>query len=144
MIFKSVSTGIKKANFLDVELNKCIMATFHSVIPKLPALDLLTTKLFYIEKLGFRQVGGDHPDYLMLFRDGVELHFFLDCELDVQRNDGMCYIRVSDIEGLYSSLKNASDLMHLGKLDARPWGQKEFSITDNNHNQLTFGEALST
>src|SRR5687767_11913181 len=120
------------------------MATFHSVIPKLPALDLLATKLFYIEKLGFRQVGGDYPDYLMLFRDDVELHFFLDCELDVQRNDGMCYIRVSDIEGLYSSLKNGSGLMHLGKLDARPWGQKEFFLTDNNHNQLTFGEALPT
>lgn len=118
-------------------------AIFHSVVPKLPAIDLQATKLFYTEKLGFRQVGGDYPDYLMLYRDGMELHFFLDCELDVHRNDGMCYVRVSGIEELYEGLKNTSGLSHLGKLDARPWGQKEFSINDNDHNQLTFGEALS-
>ncbi|HET6542418.1 MAG TPA: hypothetical protein VFG46_18130 [Chryseolinea sp.] len=70
----------------------------HSVIPKLPAADLQETKSFYVENLNFRQVGGDYPDYLMLTRDEIELHFFLDCDLDVNRNDGMCYIRVSGIE----------------------------------------------
>ena len=87
-------------------------------------------------------MGGDYPDYLMLFRDEIELHFFLDCELDVNRNDGMCYVRVSGIEELYDSLKKTPTGMYIGKLESRPWGQKEFSIKDINENMLTFGEAI--
>jgi hypothetical protein len=117
-------------------------AQLHSVIPKLPAMDLQATKFFYVEKLNFRQVGGDYPDYLMLFRDEIELHFFLDCALDVNRNDGMCYIRVSGIEELYDSLKKTSGNIYIGKLEARPWGQKEFSIKDIDENMLTFGERI--
>ena len=113
----------------------------HSVIPKLPAADLQETKSFYVENLNFRQVGGDYPDYLMLTRDEIELHFFLDCDLDVNRNDGMCYIRVSGIEELYGSLKTPGG-MYIGKLEPRPWGQKEFSIKDINENLLTFGERI--
>ena len=115
---------------------------YHSVIPKLPSKDLLATKSFYIDILNFHQVGSDYPDYLMLHRDGIELHFFLDSELEVDRNDGMCYIRISNIEELYNTLTKYSDTICLGKLEAKPWGQKEFSMVDNNQNQLTFGEEI--
>jgi len=117
-------------------------AQLHSVIPKLPAADLQATKSFYVEKLNFRLEGGDYPDYLMLFRDEIELHFFLDCELDVNRNDGMCYGRVSGIEELYDSLTKTPTGMYIGKLESRPWGQKEFFIKDINKNMLTFGEVI--
>ena len=117
-------------------------AQLHSVIPKLPAADLQATKSFYVENLNFRQVGGDYPDYLMLFRDEIELHFFLDCDLDVNRNDGMCYICISGIEELYDSLKTTNCNSFIGKLEPRPWGQKEFSIKDINENLLTFGERI--
>ena len=117
-------------------------AQLHSVIPKLPAVDLQATKSFYVEKLNFRQVGGDYPDYLMLFRDEIELDFFVDCDLDVNRNDGMCYVRVSAIEDLYDSLNKIPSDNYIGKLEPRPWGQKEFSIKDVNGNMLTFGEVI--
>jgi catechol 2,3-dioxygenase-like lactoylglutathione lyase family enzyme len=118
------------------------MAIFHSVIPKLPAKDLKETKAFYINKLQFKQLGGDYPDYLMLYRDGVELHFFLHPELDLHTNDGMCYIRVTQIEELYEGLATSEGIDCLGTLEDRPWGQKEFSLVDNNNNQLTFGEEI--
>lgn len=119
------------------------MATqLQSVIPKLPSRDLKVTKSFYTEQLNFQQVGGDYPDYLMLHRDGIELHFFLHCELDVLQNDGMCYIRVSDIEELYDSMKKNSGEFIRQNLGARPWGQKEFAIVDHDHNLLTFGEHI--
>jgi len=105
-------------------------AQLHSVIPKLPAVDLQATKSFYVEKLNFRQVGGDYPDYLMRFRDEIELHFFVDCDLDVNRNDGMCYIRVSGIEELYDSLKKNPGGIYIGKLEPRPWGQKASPVRD--------------
>ena len=65
--------------FLPIIFN--MSAKLHSVIPKLPSADLQAMKSFYVEYLNFRQVGGEYPDYLMLFRDEIELHFFLDCDL---------------------------------------------------------------
>ena len=104
---------------------------------------LQATKSFYVNILNFHQVGGTYDDYLMLRRDDIELHFFLHCELDVSQNYGMCYIRISGIENFYKELKNKSSQgIEIGELEARPWRQKEFSITDNDHNQLTFGESI--
>ncbi|WP_276374197.1 VOC family protein [Chryseolinea sp. H1M3-3] len=115
---------------------------FNSVIPKLPSKDLAATKSFYIDKLNFRQVGADYPDYLMLYRDGIELHFFLNPDLEETANDGMCYIRVTQIDKLHAMLTLAGDIPCIGKLEPRPWGQKEFSLVDNNENQITFGEEI--
>lgn len=116
----------------------------HSIIPKLPAQNLQATREFYVEKLGFHQVGGNYPDYLMLKRDDIEIHLFLYGDLDVLRNYGMCYIRVSDIEGLYNNLKAKGIKPSDGKQpEIKPWKQKEFSVIDINHNLLTFGETVS-
>ena len=120
------------------------MFQLHSIAPKLPAKDLFATKAFYIQKLGFRQTGGDYDDYLMLTLDQIEIHFFLYREFDVLRNYGMCYVRVSDIESWYEMLRKKDvSFPELGKLESKPWGQREFSIVDNNHNLLTFGEAIT-
>ena len=117
------------------------MTKLNSIIPKLPAVDLNATKSFYVEKLNFHQVGGNYPDYLMVMRDQIEIHFFLYKELNVFENYGMCYIRVEDIDELYKELQNKNvHFPKLGKLEVKEWNQKEFSIIDNNHNLLTFGE----
>lgn len=116
----------------------------NSVIPKLPSRNLSVTKTFYTENLNFKQVGGDYPDYLMLMRDEVELHFFLHRDLDVLQNYGMCYLRVSGIEQLFETLRKLD--LHFpgsGMLERKPWGLKEFSIIDNDHNLLTFGESIA-
>ena len=57
---------------------------------------------------------------------------------------GMCYIRVSGIDDLYNDIKNTG-VQFSGNKEPQimPWGQKEFSIIDNNHNLLTFGEDAS-
>ena len=44
-------------------------------IPVLPSSDFDRTRQFYA-RLGFRQINV-YPDYLLLERDGQELHFFL-------------------------------------------------------------------
>ena len=113
---------------------------FLAIIPKLPAKDLAVTKSFY-EKLNFQQVGGTYPDYLMMCRDEIEIHFFLYEELNAPENYGMCYLRITGIDAFYSDLqKIENEFSCLGKLEVKPWKQKEFSITDDDNNQLTFGE----
>ena len=113
-------------------------AQFTVSIPKLPAKDLEATKKFYVEKLGFSH-GESFPDYLILKRDGAEVHFFQHRQLDINLNNAMCYVRVSRIEELHAELK-AKDVLSLTRLETKPWRQKEFSVNDNQNNQITFGE----
>jgi hypothetical protein len=113
-----------------------------AIHPKLPMRDKAATKTFY-EKLGFQNSGGDYPDYLMIKKDEIEIHFFEFKELNPLENYGQVYIRVSEIEKLYQlMLDNKVTMPQLGKLETKPWGQKEFSIIDPDHNLLTFGQSI--
>jgi hypothetical protein len=45
--------------------------------PKLPMRNKSATRDFYLNKLGFREFGrADYDGYLMVQRDGVQIHFF--------------------------------------------------------------------
>jgi catechol 2,3-dioxygenase-like lactoylglutathione lyase family enzyme len=113
-----------------------------ALIPKLPSRDLLTTRAYYVGQLGFA-VQGSYPNYLIVERDGLELHFFRHSELDPLTNDGQVYIRVRDIDALYRSLVHRGVAIHPnGALASKPWGQREFALLDPDHNLLTFGQAL--
>jgi hypothetical protein len=123
--------------------HKNMAAKIYSIIPKLPSKDLNATRTFYEENLGFQKVGGDYPDYLMMRRDLIEIHFFLHVELNELENYGMCYVRVEDIEGLYEEMKRKeANFPKLWKLERKPWNQNEFSLIDKDHNLITFGEGL--
>lgn len=112
--------------------------------PKLPMRDKTATKKYYIENLGFEQIGSDDfPDYLMLKKDEIEIHFFLFKDLKPEENYGMAYIRVADIEAQYQTLLDTKVAIHPnGSLQKKPWGQKEFALLDPDFNLLTFGEAV--
>lgn len=111
--------------------------------PKLPMRSKTATKHFYMGQLGFETVGStDFEGYLMLKKDGIELHFFEFKGLNPLENYGQVYIRVSEIESFYKELLAKKTAIHPnGPLQQKPWGQKEFSILDPDHNLLTFGES---
>ena len=115
---------------------------FKAIIPKLPMRDKSVTKDYYLNKLGFKQLGAaDFDGYLMLQKEGIEIHFFEFKTLDPKENYGQVYIRVDKIEEFYKSLKNNGVEIHPnGPLQAKPWGQKEFALLDPDSNLLTFGE----
>lgn len=116
----------------------------NSIIPKIPMRDKAKTKAFYTQELGFTIVGSaDYPDYLMLQKDQIELHFFAFADLNPSQNYGQVYIRVQDIEALYKhwTAQNVSIHPH-APLSLKPWGVKEFSILDPDMNLLTFGEVV--
>ncbi len=100
------------------------------------------TKHFYIDQLGFEEIG-DYEGYLMIKKDEIEVHFFEFKELDPKENYGQVYIRTSDIDGLYRSmLDNKTEIHPNGKLQSKPWGQKEFALLDPDNNLLTFGQDI--
>ena len=110
--------------------------------PKLPMRDKKLTRDFYINKLGFREIG-DYEGYLMVQKDQIEIHFFEFRELDPKENYGQVYIRTDNIDEFYQSLLDNNISIHPnGPLDIKPWGQKEFSMLDPDNNLLTFGQSI--
>jgi catechol 2,3-dioxygenase-like lactoylglutathione lyase family enzyme len=111
-------------------------------IPKLPMRNKAKTLDFYTRHLDFACVS-DYPDYLIIRKDTVELHFFAFADLDPASNYGQIYVRTSAIDTFYQHLIQKGAPIHPnGALTAKPWGQKEFSMLDPDNNLLTFGQAL--
>ncbi|OAQ39062.1 Bleomycin resistance protein [Pedobacter psychrophilus] len=115
-----------------------------AINPKLPMRNKPITKDFYLNKLGFKDIGShDYPQYLILKKDSIEIHFFEFADLDPKENYGQVYIRTDHINELYQSFINEGVKIHPnGKLKTQPWGQQEFSILDIDLNLLTFGQSF--
>jgi catechol 2,3-dioxygenase-like lactoylglutathione lyase family enzyme len=115
-----------------------------SIIPKLPMRDKSVTRDFYLNQLGFNDIGSaDFEGYLLLKRDNIEIHFFEFKGLDPKENYGQVYIRTNDIETLYKSIVDNNGNIHpAGHLQTKPWGQQEFAMLDPDNNQLTFGQPV--
>jgi catechol 2,3-dioxygenase-like lactoylglutathione lyase family enzyme len=115
-----------------------------AISPKLPMRNKAATREFYIDKLGFSFFGNaDYDGYLMVQKDSIQIHFFEFKELNPFENYGQVYIRTSNIEHWYK-LAIAKNLMmpKAGHLETKPWGMKEFSLLDPDHNLLTFGQDI--
>ena len=112
--------------------------------PKLPMRNKAVTRDFYVNKLGFRDFGNaDYDGYLMVEKDSIQIHFFEFAALDSMENYGGVYIRTDDIDSLYQSMLDKKLTIHPnGPLQVKPWGQKEFSMLDPDHNLLTFGQGI--
>lgn len=113
-----------------------------SINTKLPMRNKVLTKDFYLNQLGFKEIGG-YGDYLMVKKDSIEIHFFEFKEIDPKENYGQVYIRTDAAETFYKSLLDTKTPIHPnGHLQVKPWGQKEFSLLDPDSNSLTFGEGV--
>ncbi len=115
-----------------------------AVNPKLPMRNKTLTRDYYINKLGFHELGStDYDEYLMVQKDKIEIHFFEFKELDPKENYGQVYIRTDDIDKLYQTmLDNKVPIHPNGQLQIKPWQQKEFSLLDPDNNLLTFGQGV--
>lgn len=113
--------------------------------PKLPMRDKIRTKEYYVNQLGFQVLGNmDYAGYLMVHKDQIEIHFFEFKGLNPQENYGQVYIRTDDIDTLYQTFLDNQVAIHPnGPLQTKPWGQREFSLLDPDHNLITFGQAIS-
>lgn len=115
------------------------MCEFSIVIPKLPMRNAQITKQFYVNHLEF-EIIGDYGNYLLVQKDGVEIHFFEFSNLNPLENYGQIYIRMGAVETFYKKLIDNKVPIHPnGKLELKSWGQLEFSILDPDHNLITFG-----
>lgn len=117
-----------------------------SINPKLPMRNKNQTRDYYIDSLGFKELGHyDYPQYLILEKDNIQIHFFLFETLNPKENYGQVYIRTNNINQLYQLFLNNNVPIHPnGKLELKPWGQREFALLDPDNNLLTFGQATNS
>jgi catechol 2,3-dioxygenase-like lactoylglutathione lyase family enzyme len=100
-------------------------------IPVLPSGDLDRSEAFYA-RLGFH-VASRYPDYLILAREGTELHLSATPAIPSHNPAGL-YIRVMGIDEWADSFGQ--------RAENKPWGQREFAISDPDENLLRFGEPI--
>ena len=115
-----------------------------SIHPKLPFRNKEVTLGYYLNQLEF-EIVADYGNYLIVKKDQIEIHFFEHKNLNPEENYGQVYMRTDNIDKLYSHLLAKKVAIHPnGKLELKPWNQKEFALLDPDHNLLTFGENIST
>jgi hypothetical protein len=77
-----------------------IATTILNAVPILPSLNFLETRNFYVENLGFEEVGLDCLDYLVVRRGGMELHFWLSDD-PLQCQNSSVFFRASTPSEIY-------------------------------------------
>jgi catechol 2,3-dioxygenase-like lactoylglutathione lyase family enzyme len=122
------------------------MQAYDLSIPVLPCRSVSATVAFY-KRLGFE--GGAHEDngdYAILQRGAVELHFFTHKTLVPADSFAGCYIRVMDVESIYSAFLGCalpgSGIPRMDALENKPWGLREFAIVDLDGNLLRIGQII--
>ncbi len=114
---------------------------FHSISPFLGTDDLPATLAFYREKLGFDLAWewGSPLEVAAVCRDQVEIT--LTCRPDA-KPDGISriYLAMDAIDIYYAQLQQAGVPIAV-TIGDRPYGMRDFSITDPAGNVLCFGQA---
>ena len=106
--------------------------------PILPCLNWEETTAFY-DKLGFA-LGTFYPDqYLILHRDGVQLHFWKSNDRKLAEASG-CYLRCVDADTLHAEFSARG--IKCSAPEDRLWGVREFHVIDSNGNLLRIGGPL--
>jgi hypothetical protein len=132
-------------------------AMFGKAIPVLGSRDLDRTAAMYTS-IGFVE-RSRYPDYLIVERDDVELHFSLQPDLDPGTTAGVAYVRVFDVETFHAEVLAAGievltddvlrerwdaggPLERVTALEAKPWGLREFALLDVDNNLLRIGQPI--
>ena len=108
-----------------------------SAHPILPSLNYDETIAFY-QKLGFATTAR-YDTYLIVQRDGIELHFWGCTDRKIAENSG-CYIRSGDVDALY--VEFIANGVTAKAPEDRAWGMREFYVIDSSGNLLRIGQTL--
>lgn len=112
--------------------------------PILPARDIAQTEVFW-QRLGFDTVYDD-AEYLLMKREGAEVHFFHHPALDPATCDHGAYLRPSDVNALDAEWAAlglpSSGIPRLVRAEDKPWGMRELALLDLNGNLIRAGQEL--
>ncbi len=115
--------------------------------PILPSRDFDRTQAFY-GTLGFQTWYRDEG-YLLINRDGVELHFFHHPSLDADHATHGAYIRPADVDAVSDEiaalgLPDTGSGPKFAPAEDKPWGMREASLWDPDGNLFRIGQEVRT
>ncbi|MEM8578327.1 MAG: VOC family protein [Pseudomonadota bacterium] len=111
-----------------------------TTIPVLRSPNLAESRAFY-EGLGF-EVTMAGPDYLVVARAGIELHFCPPDHQDGRETESSCYIRGPGIDALHAEWAALPGNV-VTPIYTRPWGMYEFYVGDPHGCLLKFGRPVA-
>ena len=110
-------------------------ALIHATVPVLASLNLDESAAFCASRLGFTE-RLRAPDYLIVARDGCEIHYWL-CQDRAVAEQTSCYVR-GDTRALHADFAQRG--LPLPPPAEREWGMRELYVSDPHGNLLKFGE----
>ncbi len=118
---------------------------FEKLSPILPTRDILAAERFYA-RIGFETIYRDEEEYLLLKREGAELHFFLSAGHDPARSDHGAYLRPTDIDALSDELAKlglpSKGIPRFVSAEDKPWGMRELALVDLDGNLIRAGQEI--
>jgi catechol 2,3-dioxygenase-like lactoylglutathione lyase family enzyme len=120
-------------------------ARLDKLSPILPSRDIAATAEFYA-RIGFAPVYRDE-DYLLVQRDGAELHFFRAPWHDPIASDHGAYLRPDDIDAFSAEvaalgLPSGPAFPRFLPAEDKPWGMREAALWDPDGNLIRAGQEL--
>jgi hypothetical protein len=116
-------------------------------VPILPSRDPSVTAEFW-QRLGFRVVDAtpDGDPYLIAVREGAELHFAHQPDLDPATNRAACYLAVDDVTVVHAEWAAlglpSEGPGSLGAPNLMPWGLREAWLTDPDGTVVRIGSPV--
>ncbi|MBT6146029.1 MAG: hypothetical protein HOH74_11400 [Gemmatimonadetes bacterium] len=105
--------------------------------PVLHVPDVMATARYYRDVLGFTWDYGD-KDYCVVWRDNSAVHF----TLGEQAPAGVHLFQwVKDVDGLHAEIIGNGAVVSVELMD-RPYGIRDFSVTDPNGVAIVFGQDI--
>jgi catechol 2,3-dioxygenase-like lactoylglutathione lyase family enzyme len=112
--------------------------------PIMPTRNLAKAEEFYAA-LGFISVYFD-DEYLLMKREGAEIHFFFHADLDPPTNYCGAYLRPSDIDALSREIAAlglpANGIPRFEAAQNKPWGMRELALVDQDGNLIRAGQEI--
>jgi catechol 2,3-dioxygenase-like lactoylglutathione lyase family enzyme len=110
--------------------------------PILPCREVAAAEAFWL-RLGFATEYRD-DDYLLIRREGAEMHFWRNPALDPALNDAGAYLRASDVDALdreWGALGlPGAGIPRLVRVEDKPWGMRELALVDPDGNLIRAGQ----
>jgi predicted enzyme related to lactoylglutathione lyase len=109
------------------------------IAPELPVSDLRKSLEYYEAKLGFRTVMKmPEGDYAVVERDNVTIHLFLTGKGNAPAS---IHILTEGLDDLQKEFEARGAKIHQG-IARKPWGSRDFRVSDEAGNELKFTEPL--
>ena len=119
------------------------LTRFENIMPEMPVRNLSAAAEFYINVLGFKLEHLHGDEYAVMRRENVRVGLMRATPETTQPGQGRLFAFLSGIDEFFAAVQQSNAAGRIKEtLASRPYGLKDFSMSDLDGNRLGFGEEL--